>query len=463
MFVLGFVVLTAVVQVQDLNTEANLRQTSEALFPAAQNAEKAEAAYQRMIKGFNNAVLVQDTAALARPAEDGKQAVEILRDIVSVRGLPSERANEARQMSGSIHDLATEAVGLYASALADPASLTPEMQAKLGQLTSRINTTEAALQSFGQGLTQDLQDKLRQLQTSSSRQRRIALFVCIASLLVAGGIVHLTIRRSIAQPIYRAVTGLRQVTEESSQVSGRMAQSGHSVAQDAQEQAACIQQTSASLERIAGTTHENADRAGEADRLMREAKATVTKASQGMDALADSMSAISQSSKQVANVLKSIDEIAFQTNILALNAAVEAARAGQAGTGFSVVANEVRSLAQRAAEAAGRSGSIIEKTIADVGAGVDLVSATQSAFREASSRIASGTDVVAQIALSSNEQARGVASIREAIGRIETVTQHNAANAKKSAEAASEVDTQVQTTHEYLESLAAILGLGNAR
>ncbi|HLY19929.1 MAG TPA: methyl-accepting chemotaxis protein [Bryobacteraceae bacterium] len=85
---------------------------------------------------------------------------------------------------------------------------------------------------------------------------------------------------------------------------------------------------------------------------------------------------------------------------------MEAARAGQAGAGFSVVADEVRSLAQPAAEAVRRTGGIIEKTITDVGAGVDLVSVTQSAFRDASSRIASGTHVVAQIAASSNAQAR---------------------------------------------------------
>ena len=112
-----------------------------------------------------------------------------------------------------------------------------------------------------------------------------------------------------------------------------------------------MQETSASLEQISSTSQQNATRAREADRLMKAARHTVDKAAQSRP-LTKSMDVISKSSHQVAAVLKSIDEIAFHTNILALNAAVEAARAGEAGAGFSVVADEVRSLAQRAAEAA---------------------------------------------------------------------------------------------------------------
>src|ERR1017187_2099966 len=166
-----------------------------------------------------------------------------------------------------------------------------------------------------------------------------------------------------------------------------MAQSGTEVSNNAQEQAACIEETSASLEEISATTRQNADRAGEADRLMQSARQTVERAAHAMNELTTSMNLISKSSNQVAGVLKDIDEIAFHTNILALNAAVEAARAGQAGAGFSVVADEVRSLAHRAAEAARSSGSIIEQTVADVSKGVELVGHAQAAFQEVSTQV----------------------------------------------------------------------------
>jgi methyl-accepting chemotaxis protein len=174
------------------------------------------------------------------------------------------------------------------------------------------------------------------------------------------------------------------------------------------------------------------------------------------------MDLISKSSHQVAGVLKDIDEIAFHTNILALNAAVEAARAGQAGAGFSVVADEVRSLAHRAAEAARNSGSIIERTTNDVSKGVELVAHAHAAFQEVSTTIASGTQVVSQIASSSDEQAKGISNIGQAILRIESLTQRNVTNAQQTADGAEEMTAEVENTRRYLNELVAVVGLRSA-
>lgn len=241
-----------------------------------------------------------------------------------------------------------------------------------------------------------------------------------------------------------------------------MAQSGKQVSNNANEQAACIEETSASLEEISATTQQNADRAGEADKLMQAARRTVERAASAMNDLTSSMSLISKSSNQVAGVLKNIDEIAFHTNILALNAAVEAARAGEAGAGFSVVADEVRSLAHRAAEAARNSGSIIERTLGDVGKGVEFVNHAQAAFKEVSAMIANGTTLVSQIASSSNEQASGISQIGQAITRIESLTQRNVINAQQTADGAAAMTSQVENTRKYLDELVEVVGLQGA-
>jgi methyl-accepting chemotaxis protein len=178
-----------------------------------------------------------------------------------------------------------------------------------------------------------------------------------------------------------------------------------------------------------------------------------------MNDLAASMDAISKSSKQVSDVLKSIDDIAFHTNILALNAAVEAARASGAGAGFSVVADEVRSLARRAADAARLSAGIIDQTMASVRSGVELVTLAHGMFTEVSNSIHAGSDVVSSIAVSSDEQARGIAHVGEAIQRMKAVTQNNAASARQTAEAASEMGTQVGATRSHLDELVTVVGL----
>jgi methyl-accepting chemotaxis protein len=195
---------------------------------------------------------------------------------------------------------------------------------------------------------------------------------------------------------------------------------------------------------------------------MRDATRSVESAMGAMNDLTSSMNAIERSSKEVVGVLKNLDQIAFQTNILALNAAVEAARAGAAGSGFSVVADEVRSLARRAADSARQSAEIVEKTIADVGKGVKLVSRAHGAFGAVSTTISSGSQMVSQIAANSEEQSRGISVIGEALTKMEKVTQSNAANAQQTAESASTMTVQVQNTRQHLEQLVLVVGLRHA-
>src|SRR5581483_6243426 len=237
-----------------------------------------------------------------------------------------------------------EAKTVYSAVLSGGASLTSDTQQKMQALATRKDEIANGINSFKDECSNDLKQQLARVQTNSAGQRWLALAVFFITLIVAAIIVNLTIRRSIAGPILRVIHGLRKATDETTHASTEVAQSGKVVAQDAQEQAACIEETSASLEEISATTQQNADRASHTDKLMRNALGTSEKATKAMDDLTRSMEAISKSSDQVAVVLRSIDEIAFHTNILALNAAVEAARAGEAGAGFSVVADEVRNL-----------------------------------------------------------------------------------------------------------------------
>jgi methyl-accepting chemotaxis protein len=393
---------------------------------------------------------------LGKAEQEGRKTAAGLMALAAINGLSPERAGEVLGLAKQVTEFTNDANKTYSAMLANISAMNPK---RMKELADRMVSTEASLEAAKEAFAGDLRAQLKALEDRSAHQRRLARLVFGVTLILAAAIVGLTIRKAITGPIGRVIHGVEDAASLAARASEQVAISGRSVADDAQNQAACIEETSASLEEISAATRENATRAKSADAMMREATNRVARATTSMNDLTSSMDAISKSSRQVAGVLKSIDEIAFHTNILALNAAVEAARAGQAGAGFSVVADEVRSLARRSAEAAHRSAEIVEKTIASVAIGVDQVTRAQDAFGVVSSSIASGGEIVAHIAASSEEQARGITHIGEAISRMEAVTQNNVANAQHTVEAAAEMETQVQVTRQHLDGLVAIMGL----
>jgi methyl-accepting chemotaxis protein len=218
--------------------------------------------------------------------------------------------------------------------------------------------------------------------------------------------------------------------------------SSQNLAEGATSQAAAIEETSSSLEEMSSMTKGNADNAGEAKALMAETRNIVTKVNNHMNNMAEAIHKVTTTSEETSKIIKTIDEIAFQTNLLALNAAVEAARAGEAGAGFAVVANEVRNLAQRAAEAAKNTATLIENTITVVKESNELTKMTQNAFGENVEIARKVESLVNEIAAASMEQSQGIDQINKAVSDLERVTQQNAATAEESASAAEEMSAQ---------------------
>ena len=456
-FVAGFVFSTTLAQFQGRSTEKDLRVAAGDLFPAAQKSQEADAAFQRAVKSFSDAVVTQDASAIDHGIEDGNLAGSLINEIAGIGNLPAGRAEEARRLGASIRSFVSEAGTVYKTIAANPSSMA-DMQGKIRDLASLTDEIRESLQANRSAISKSLQDKLTSVEASSVHQRWLGMILFAGSLALASVIVTMTIRRHITGPVLRVVEGVRQSADEAAEASEQMSESGRVVARDAREQAKCLQETMESLHEISSTTGKNSERAVNADGLMTQAKQTVQNAIEAMGKLTVSMNAISTSSREVAGVLKSLDEIAFNTNILALNAAVEAARAGEAGAGFSVVADEVRALARRAAEASRHSAQIVEKTITDVANGVQYVTMAHNAFQEVSTRIEQGSQVVSQIAVGSETQTRGIQTIGQAISRLEKVTQSNAANAQQTAESANAMTSQVERTRHHLEELVSVVG-----
>lgn len=282
--------------------------------------------------------------------------------------------------------------------------------------------------------------------------------VGVVAALVVGGILAWVITRTTAAVLKRVSASLGEGSAQISVAAGQVSSASQALAQSAGEHAAAIEQSSSSLEEMSSMTKRNADNAHKANELAKEARTAADKGVKDMDTMSAAMEAIKTSSNDIAKIIKTIDEIAFQTNILALNAAVEAARAGEAGMGFAVVADEVRNLAQRSAQAAKETAAKIEGAIANTAQGVDINLKVAQVLNEIAAKTRQVDDLVTEVAGASAEQTRGITQINVAIGQMDKVTQSNAASAEESAGAAEELNSQVTVLKESVRELLQLVG-----
>lgn len=224
-----------------------------------------------------------------------------------------------------------------------------------------------------------------------------------------------------------------------------------------EQQASALEETAASMEELGSTVRHNADNAKQASQLAQQASTVALAGGEVVSQVVDTMKGINESSQKIADIIGVIDSIAFQTNILALNAAVEAARAGEQGRGFAVVAAEVRSLAQRSAEAAKEIKSLITASVERVGQGTALVDKAGATMTEVVSAIRRVTDIVGEISSASQEQSQGVAQVGEAVTQMDQTTQQNAALVEQSAAAADSLKAQAMA----LVEAVAVFKLAN--
>ncbi len=254
-----------------------------------------------------------------------------------------------------------------------------------------------------------------------------------------------TALRDMQQALARTVHQVRQGAESVASASTQIAQGNHDLSARTEQQAGALQQTASTMEQLAATVRHNADNARQAAQLAQGASSVALQGGDVVGQVVETMKGIQASSQKIADIIGTIDGIAFQTNILALNAAVEAARAGEQGRGFAVVAGEVRTLAQRSAEAAREIKALITASVERVDQGTALVDRAGATMQDIVDGVKRVTDIIGEISAASGEQSTGVGQIGEAITRIDQGTQQNAALVEESAAAAESLRQQSQT------------------
>ena len=426
-------------------------------------ARSAQVNFKKQVQAWKDLLLRgRDSASFAKYRDEFVKQESLtqanlasLKSLLAASGIDTAMVDDSIRTHAELGAKYRDALKSYDGSKADAAEVVDRLVKGIDRpATDAIDKIVDAVQQFDAETTKAVEARFHSQSTRIKGMTLIGVFAGIGIALALG----LYLSRSLSKQIRDLAADLATSSHEVSGAAHQVSTASQSLAEGASEQAASLEETSSSLEEMASMTKRNAENAQKANDLAKQARSAADKGANDMQAMSAAMEAIKASSDDIAKIIKTIDEIAFQTNILALNAAVEAARAGEAGMGFAVVADEVRNLAQRSAQAAKETAGKIEGAITRTAQGVEISGKVAQALNEIVTKARLVDELAAEVAGASREQTQGITQINGAVGQMDKVTQSNAASAEESAAAAEELNAQAATMKQAVTELMQLVG-----
>jgi len=456
----------------------NTRGSIARLFQVTQDTDKAQIAKARE-RFAANAKAVQDSLAKLTPLL-----------VVEENKVQLAKSKQAAEQYFASAD--------RAFALVDAGNRDAAVKLAFGETYAALHALAGELRSLNDLIEKRLEASAEASGAAANRARTLIIALGLGALLV-GALSSWLVTRSVTQPMRQAIdtanrvkdgdlsatvqsngrdetaqllaamaamsANLRQVVgavragvDSVTTASTQIASGNQDLSSRTEQQASNLQETASSMEQFTSTIQQSADSAKQANQLAAAASETASRGGAVVERVIATMNEITAASKRIADIIQVIDGIAFQTNILALNAAVEAARAGEQGRGFAVVAAEVRSLAQRSAQAAKEIKDLIGDSVQKVDAGGQQVAEAGQTMSEIVKQVSRVCDLIGEISAAADEQSSGIAQVNQAVGQMDQVTQQNAALVEESAAAAESLKVQAQ----QLSQAVAVFKLGDA-
>ena len=453
--IFGYLISTGYAYFISRSIQNSLPDISNLAVSSTELSQKIPRDFELQIKSYGNAIIMHNPEMLEKARKKAREVEGNLNKLKSLKGINENLYVRINELLILFKKYTASSDIIHKKTIEGETSA--EILQQINQLASdrdKIKTELDKLSGEVQiNLSENVSSIINRVKTNNLRNISFSIIIIVVSVLI----IHWLIRKSIIGTLFRITERLYESSGKVAKISSDISYASSELAEGASEQALYIARTSASLEKLSIKTRQNAADTEQARISRNKTYDNINELSSYIDKTADAMFNIKHRGEEIEQIIQTINEISFQTNMLALNAAIEAARAGESGAGFAVVAEEVRNLAVRSAEAAQDTQILIQKAVKEIHSGSDLLKETKDVFAATAEQNKQMGELIDGIAKASDEQVQGIEDISITMEKIDSIVQQNKNNAEIFASVFVKLNGQSEKMSYFIRKLKGLM------